>query len=438
MMQQHLKKRTTFHHKQFLKKTTMRKLFLFLLFSASATFLFAQDMKDIQGDIDKKKYTEAKAKVDKAIADAKNAKNADVYYYKGIVYNELAKDSTNKENTAALRQEAYNAFKKYLELDPKNIRGTLQQNWWFFDLYNENIKTALTQHNNKDYANAVKNYKNAFDVHDFILKNKFQYNNQSLPVLDTTYLYYAGSAALEAKDTALAIQYFDQLANANIGGKDYLFVYQTLVNYYNAKGDKANLDRAVGLGKKLYPDNQYWLYYELQDPSYKTDKKKMLAKYEEILAKNPDNADLKEDYTLELYNFAYTDENNAKDSALHSRAKTALTELINAKPSAFYNYLMLQALQYEAGVMYEDINKIKGTKPEDVKRKTTLAAAAKQKDTEAMKYAVVAADLYGKQDKLKSQESAYYKDVLNRLASYYRSQKQMDKAAQYEAKLKQL
>jgi hypothetical protein len=325
-----------------------------------------------------------------------------------------------------------------LELDPKNIRGTLQQNWWFFDLYNENIKSALSQHNSKDYVHALQNYKNAFDVKDYIQKNKFTYNNQGLPELDTIYVYYAGSAALEAKDTALAVQMFEKLANNSIGGKDYLFVYQTLLNNYSAKGDKANVDRIAALGKKLYPENQYWTYYELQDPIYKTDKKKMLSKYEEILAKNPDNADLKEDYTLELYNYAYTDQNNAKDSVIQNRAKIALSDLMKTKPTGFNNYLMLQALQYEAGVVYEDVNKIKGVKPEDVKRKNALIALAKQKDAEAMKYAVAAADLYSKQDKLKAQESAYYKDVLNRLASYYRSQKQMDKAAQYEQKLKQL
>ncbi|HVG41497.1 MAG TPA: hypothetical protein VM888_07775, partial [Chitinophagaceae bacterium] len=297
---------------------------------------------------------------------------------------------------------------------------------------------ALNLHNDKNYALALQNYKAAFDVKDFVLKNKFTYNSQSLPLMDTIYLYYAGSASLEAKDTATAIQYFDQLANANVGGKDYLFVYQTLVNYYNAKGDKSNLDRVTALGKKLYPDNQYWVYYELQDPIYKTDKKKMLAKYEEILAKNPSNTDLQEDYTLELYNFAYTDESNAKDTVLQGKAKGLLNQLISAKPTGFYNYLMLQALQYEAGVLYEDVNKIKGTKPEDVKRKTALSAAAKQKDAQAIKYAVTAADMFGKQGNLKSQENAYYKDVLNRLASYYRSQKQLDKAAVYEQKLKEL
>ena len=415
----------------------MRKLFLFLVFTAVSTFMFAQDLKDIQEKIDKKKYGEAKEKVDKAIADAKNAKNADVWYYKGIVYNELSKDSS-VNNNAALRQEAYAAFQKYLQMDPKNIRGTIQQNWWFFDLYNENIKAALNQHNTKDFANAIQNYKNAFEVHDLIIKNNFMYNNVGLPALDTIYLYYAGSAALEGKDTALAIQYFEKLSNANVAEKDYLFVYQTLVNYYNDKGDKANLDKVVAKGKKLYPDNQYWVYFELQDPKYKTDKKGMLSKYEEIIARNPDNRDLKEDYTLELYNFAYTNQDNAKDTMMHAKAKAALGELINSKPTPFYNYLMLQALQYEAGVVYEDVNKIKGTKPEDLKRKTALIAVAKQKDADAIKYGAVAADLYSKQDKLKSQDSAYYKDTLNRLTSYYRGMKQMDKVAQYEAAIKKL
>ncbi|HVG41073.1 MAG TPA: hypothetical protein VM888_05625 [Chitinophagaceae bacterium] len=414
----------------------MRKLFLFLFLTATSTSLFAQDFKDIQDAVEKKKYTEAKDKVDKALADAKNQKNANAWYYKGIVYNNLAKDSTNVQNSGELRTEAFNAFKKYQELDPKNVRGALEQNWWYFDMYNEYIKTALNQHNSKDYTRALQNYKNAFAVHDYIAEKKYTYNSQTLPELDTIYLYYAGSASLEAKDTATAIQYFEKIANANVPGKDYLFVYQTLVNYYNGKGDKANTEKYAGIGKKLYPDNQYWLYYELSDPAYKTDKAKLLSKYEEMISKNPGNKELKEDYALELYNYTYTNDKNAKDTVMQGKAKTALTDLINSNATGFYNYLMVQALQFEAGTYFDNVNTIKGTKPEDVKRKQALQAAAKRKDAEAMNYAAAAVELYGKQEKLKPQDQAYYKDVLNRLISYHRGLKQTDKVTLYEQKLK--
>src|SRR5438094_2182662 len=104
----------------------MRKFFLTAVLFASATALFAQNLDDVQDKISKKKYDEAKTSIDKVLADPKGQKSANAWYYKGVVYNELAKDSS-KDNSA-YRAEAYEAFKKSQELDPKNVMGELEQN----------------------------------------------------------------------------------------------------------------------------------------------------------------------------------------------------------------------------------------------------------------------------------------------------------------------
>jgi S-methylmethionine-dependent homocysteine/selenocysteine methylase len=73
----------------------MRKLFLAAAFAASVTGTFAQDLKDVQEKISKGKYDEAKEKLDKFLADPKNANNANAYYYKGVINSYFAKtDST--------------------------------------------------------------------------------------------------------------------------------------------------------------------------------------------------------------------------------------------------------------------------------------------------------------------------------------------------------
>jgi hypothetical protein len=44
-------------------------------------------------------------------------------------------------------------------------------------------------------------------------------------------------------------------------------VHQFLVDYYSKRGDMANADKYTAIGKELYPDNEYWVYYTLQDPA---------------------------------------------------------------------------------------------------------------------------------------------------------------------------
>ena len=55
---------------------------------------------------------------------------------KVLVYNEIAKSDKYKALAPDGRMEAFNAFKKYYEIDPKAVRATLEQHVRLFDIYN--------------------------------------------------------------------------------------------------------------------------------------------------------------------------------------------------------------------------------------------------------------------------------------------------------------
>ena len=415
----------------------MRRLFLSAFLIASGSALFAQNLDKVQEAISKQKYAEAKPLIDKVLADDKGQKSANAWYYKGVIYNELAKDST--QDLSAYRQEAYQALKKAQELDPKNIMGELEQNWRLFDIYNYYLNAAIKNHNSKDYPAALKNYQNAIDVQQYIHNKKFAYNNQTLPALDTAVTLYAGSAAYLSKDTATGVKYFSQLADAKVGGKDYMEAYQLLVDYYNKKGDKANTEKYAALGKQLYPESEYWLYYELQDPALREDKPKMLAKYEEVVAKNPENGGLALDYAIELFNYTYAGENKPADyKAAQEKLDKAIQNAIAINKSAEANYLMVQNLSNQIYDLQETQRAIKGTKAEDVKKKNALTAEINKKYDASLPYAEEAAQQFASRSELKPVEKANYKTILNQLANYYKSKKQLDKAKEYEDKAKTL
>ncbi|MDP9229478.1 MAG: hypothetical protein M3O67_02255, partial [Bacteroidota bacterium] len=74
----------------------MRKLIFTALIAFLTVALYAQKIEDVKELIGKKDWDKAKEKVDAFLANAKNAQSAEGWYYKGVIYNELAKkDSSN-------------------------------------------------------------------------------------------------------------------------------------------------------------------------------------------------------------------------------------------------------------------------------------------------------------------------------------------------------
>ena len=113
----------------------MRKLFLAAALAALATIGHAQDLKDVQEKISKGKYADAKTSLEKFMADPKNANNANAYYYKGQIQKYYAQTDSTGALPYDASKEAFDAYKKTLEIDPKNPLMTIDQNMGLFSLY---------------------------------------------------------------------------------------------------------------------------------------------------------------------------------------------------------------------------------------------------------------------------------------------------------------
>jgi tetratricopeptide (TPR) repeat protein len=188
----------------------MRKLFLTVVLSASIGCVFAQKLEDVQEKISKGKYDEAKEKIDKVLADPKNATNASAWYYKGKIYAEMARTDTAGKLGYDAGKEAFEAFKKYQELDKKNIMMTLDQNVGLFQLYDMYYNQGIKMYNAKDYDRAFDRMKNAMSLEEYIAKRSYTYNGFSFPALDTQLINLTASSAFLAKREDDAIPYFEK------------------------------------------------------------------------------------------------------------------------------------------------------------------------------------------------------------------------------------
>ena len=413
----------------------MQRFLLSLLILLGSSRLFAQSIEDIEQQFQKGELDKAKASVDAFLTKEKNAAKSDGWWYKGVIYNEIAKSEKFKTLVPDGRLEAFNAFKKYYELDPKAVRATLEQHVRLFDIYNGYFDRGVADFGASKFDDAYNNFKNALMVEEYISGKGYEYNNFKFPVFDTTLVQNIALSAYRAKKDDEAVVYYKKIADQKIAGKDNVDVYQLLVEYYQKRNDKANKDKYLQLGRELFPADDRWYQIELEELDAK-DKKALFAKYDELIPKYPDKYLMTYNYAVELFNYTYAGDTKPADykesqKKIESVLKTTI-ERNKSYPEAnvlmarhFYNVL------YDA---QDEIQAIKGTTPADKKKKDDLKPKMMEAADQLITYAQAAYDLYNGKATLKAGEKGNFKVVSGYLATAYDVKGDKTKAEEYRKK----
>ncbi|MCW3090967.1 MAG: hypothetical protein JWP81_2036 [Ferruginibacter sp.] len=420
----------------------MTKLFFLVAFSLMVSATYAQDITEIRNFALLGQTQKAKDAVDKFLAVPKNAQKADAWYYKGYVYNQLSKDSTKTvAQNAEMKAIAFDAIKKYRELDPKSELLTQQNNATLYDLYvgyysDLGVKAYLA----KDPATAFENFRRALEVHDYINANNLVGNNgYKFSALDTMLTLYTAIAASEAKKPDSAAAFYQKIVAANITDPQYIDAYQVLAERYKTKKDKAAFSDIIAKGRKLYPANsEYWTAMEIEEATEGVGKPEIFNKYEELMVKNPTNYTVPYNYSVELYRYIYSDSlKNVNTNTYKAKLPEILKKAIAIKPTSEANFLLANFLYNNSIDISEDARKIKGVKPEDLKKKKALQAQSDSTMNAAIEYAQAVVSLYPGITKPKSSEKINYKQSLVILKNIYESKKDAAKVASYDKLIKE-
>lgn len=409
----------------------MKKFFFLVLILVAGKMSFAQNMDDVKKFALLNQSDKAKEAIDKFLAEEKNAKNAEAWYYKGYIYNALSKEEKYAALcTADCKMEAFNAFKKYLEVDPKGTLLKDESYSWLFDIYNGYFDKGANTFNAKDYAGAYSAFSNAIVVEDFISKNGFDYKGFKFSALDTSLILNAAISARQAKLDDSAVVHYARLANASLSAPPYLDIYEFLVDYYERKKDYAQMQVYLDKGKSLYPAESYWLEVELSALTRETDKDKMFAKYDELYAKNPSNYIIAYNYGVEIYNAIYTSEKApANAGTLKEKLQTVLKSAIQNDSTPNSNVLMARHFYADAASYDEAMKAAK-----DAKKKAELKTKSVQQLNEAIPYAEAAIKYYSQQAKLKLSQKTTYKLMLDYLVDIYLTKGDTKKSTEYDKK----
>jgi hypothetical protein len=410
----------------------MKKGLLLITLAILGNAVFAQTLDDVKKLVLIMKYNDAKTLIDKFLADEKNAAKADGWYYKGVIYNEVSKTTPT---CTTCKMDAFEAFKKYQAMDAKNTWMNEEQNVRLFDLYNGFFDLGSKAYNTKDYKNAFENFKNANMVGNYVHSKGFVYNGFKFPALDTSLVLNTALAARLGNDEAAAAEYYEKLVAIEAGGTENMEMYEYLANYYGKTKNMSAFDAIISKAKKIYPTNEFWdeKILELVDSK---DKKALFAKYEEILASNKNNYTIAYNYSVEMFNYTFaTDPKPADYNEAKAKVKNALAAALKIKNTGDANLLMARALYNDSYDAQEEMNKVKGAKPEDIKKRAEKKAAAYKMADECIMYSEAAAAEYEKAEQpLKGGQKANYKSCFRLLEDIHSFKGNTAKAAEAKKK----
>ena len=361
----------------------MRKTIIAAIFTITAFAASAQSVDDALKQLGKKN-DKAKEAIDKMTADPANAKNADVWYAKAQIYNALATDDNFKTSVPDAYDQAFDAFKKAYDADPNNKRMMLDLYKTGFVAYEGVANRAAGAYQANNINAAFEGYKKTLDDGDYLKSKNLSYSGYSVPKLDTGMVFMAGYTAMKLEKVDEALKYFGQIADAKIGKEaDYVIPYQFLSYQYKARKDEANFKKYVDLGRQVYPKDPYFVTIKIDWARENNNYPELFNGYEELTALQPDSLNNNLSYASEMFDYLFIknpDKKPADYDAVASKIETQINKTLSKDFDPLSSNLIIGQLYYNQGLdQATEADKIKGTKPEDTKKKADLKSKSAAK-----------------------------------------------------------
>ncbi len=354
----------------------------FLLLAFIATGVKAQDYKKVRTLFLLKKLEDAKTEYDKVSTDPKAAQNPETYLLKAEVYGSISGDQALKVKYPTANAEAFQALKKYLELEPTEVKLKADNYAGINNIYTSLFTDGQKQYQAKNWDSAYAKFKDVAELGDMFTSRKW-----STSPFDTTSYLYAGVTAQNAKKGAEAAKYYGRIAELKVTGSDYESIYDYLTKYYLNNNNQPEFAKYVALAKEAYPKNTLWSDLEFANTTENSPVDDVVKKFEtDDAAKTLTASNYLDygDYFINNKKVKQLDSADVAKKAEHSNksfyAFTRASELDTANGISSYNAGVAAYAMFEDAS--ENARKIKGTTA-DIKAK--IAQAYKPADAAADK-----------------------------------------------------
>lgn len=266
----------------------MRSFLPVLILLLSTLLLKAQNYEATKNLIAMSQYTQAKEAIDRAMSNAAFISKAEAFIQKAAIYAGLAADPSRQGTTAAdqLLAEADRAFKKYQEMDPEeSLLSDVIYKPTPINIYAGFFASGYRDYEIKNWKPGFEKFKKVIEYSDMLAAKRIIGTD-----LDTNSILLAGITAEGAGLRDEAVKYYERLADLMISNPEYEGLYHFMVSYYAARNDLDKFEKYRIIGRKLYPNSQYFSYDKVDFAiGREPDLNKKIKALESILAADPSN-----------------------------------------------------------------------------------------------------------------------------------------------------
>lgn len=415
----------------------MKKNVLFLIMVFGALAGRGQSLDDVKKFIILTQYDKARPEIDKYLSDPKNAAKADGWYYKAFTYSNLARKADKPlAESKALNQAAYDAIKKYMELDSKAPLTTEENNSTIYNLYYSYYDLGVKTYNEKNFQESYDLFKSTLDVHDYVYSHNLNGpNGLKFSAHDTDIVWNLAVLGNELKKKDEVIEYYKKIADQDLGDDKYAEAYDELVKKYKREDNKELFAKYMDRAKKHYPTDPYWEAVEIEFAVKGLEGEDLFKAYETLSSSHPNSYMVFFNYGYELDKFIYSADAKGKDiSAYKKKIPELFKKAISINSTVDANMLLTNFYYNASYDILDEANKIKSTKPEDIKKKNELLALSKSTASECIPFGETTIKLLAELKEYKSSDKVNYKQMLDILATVYKQNGNAAKAAEYEKK----
>lgn len=416
----------------------MKKIFFTSVLAFAGLSLTAQNLEKVKTMLKDNKIEAAKNEIDKIAATEKWQKNPDVFYTKAKVYAAISDNEAEYAKVPDAREQSYEALKKYIAMDNKQyVSLQLDQFQPLTSIYHGYYKDGTVNFNEKDFKGAYNNFLKAGDVSQLMVEKGW-----STVPFDTTVILYTAVAAQNAKMGPEAAKYYTILTNARVNGEGMEDCYKWLADYYSREEKIDSAQKYLALGRELFPEDTWWTSMELDMIREKGDKDALFNMYERAVKESPDKMEYSYNYALELYDYAYHSDVTKRptnSAELINKVESLLKRTLELQPENHQALLVLAQVLYNQGVdiQNEAVN-IKGSKPEDVKKRADMKEEAIANYDKAIPYLEEIVTKLENKAELAREEKSSLRNALDILITIYDQKNAKDKMKVFEDKYNKL
>ena len=366
----------------------MKKFFV-LIAAVSISFVAMSQKGKVTsalGYIDQGTLDKAKEAIDQALLDDGTMNWPNTYFAKGKLCQATFKSDNPKfkEFYADPLGEAYAAYEKAMELDPKgSVKKKIITNMIYTDLAMDFFNQGSIQFEAKEFPGALKSFESQIVIAE---------GDKYIGAIDTGMYYNAGLAAINSGNNNAAIKYFEKCAEMKyLGITPYYQIYES----YLGLGDTVKAESVLMSLPTIFPDDKT-ITLQMIDLYIKSNKPEEALKYIKVAKEtDPTNSTLYFAAGIMYLNASKYDE-----------AIEELTKSIELNPEVY-------DAQYGLGAAY--INKasdmfVKANEIMDVKKYSTAIDEANAVYAKALPYMekaheINAEDVYA----MRSLQELYYR-----------------------------